>query len=200
VSTSDVPALPVGGGDIIRRPETYSRARCVGEGIRRGRSEVTIDESTGGCSRNGSPPLAASNSFISASKRAMDDIGWSLSNLEAGELAKNRSRIVSRRPGTDPTGPEPLTGLFEPLTGAEPVRDLGQDDGWSLVADSGRRCSLASRGDPIFSETVLTMLNRSSESKLDILLFFERIDGLSNAVLGSPLIKNNDDGEGTGVS
>jgi hypothetical protein len=130
----------------------------------------------------------------------MDDIGLSLSNWEAGVLAKNRSRIVSRRPGTDPTGPEALTGL-EPLTGADPWRVLGQDDGSSLVADSGRRFSLTSRGEPRVSETaVLTILNRSSESTLDMMLFFERIDGLNNAVLGSPLIKNSDDGEGMGAS
>lgn len=50
------------------------------------------------------------------------------------------------------------------------------------------------------SELVLAMLDRSSESMLERLLVFDRIDGLNNAVLGSPLIKNNDDGEETGVS
>lgn len=119
VSSSDVASAPrSGGGDRMRPDETYSKARCVGEGIRRGRSEVRIEGIVDECSSNGSPPRAASNSFISASKRAIDDIGLSPSNREAGELAKNRSNIVSRRPGTDPTGAEPFAGV-------EPVRVLG---------------------------------------------------------------------------
>ena len=50
------------------------------------------------------------------------------------------------------------------------------------------------------SDAELIMLDLSSESMLEMLLVLERIDGLNRAVLGSPLIRNSDDGEGAGVS
>lgn len=73
--------LCLGFGEHILFPvDTNSRARCVGEGIRRG----LISEYTGGigwCSSGGSsidaefPSLGASNSSIKASNLAIEDIG-----------------------------------------------------------------------------------------------------------------------------
>lgn len=52
----------------------------------------------------------------------------------------------------------------------------------------------------ISDAVLLIKLDLSSESMLDKLLFLDRIEGLSKAVLGSPFIKNNDDGDEVGVS
>ena len=157
----------------------------------------------------GSPPQAASRSFINASNRAMDDIGTPPSGFEDGftwPLEKKRSRIVSCRPGPVPSasaGRYSLIGVTKSMT-AELFRDnecrdpkSGRID--SLVAVGGRRSSIV-QGDPIVSDAELNILDLSSESMLERLLVFERMDGLNSAVLGSPLVRNNDDGDSVGVS
>lgn len=137
-----------------------------------------------------------------ASKRAMEEIFWPGGGGEDGASAKKRSRIVSGRLGGEEIG-----------IGADGVGDVAvlirrgveaerMEEGLVSVDEVvGRGCSSSSEmfGGNIRDDAE-AKLSRSSEGKLDRLLARDRIDGLNNAVFGSPSTRNIELGDLPGVA
>lgn len=151
--------------------------------------------------RDGTRYREESRSFMRASKRAMEDMGFApgliASAGEGGAVEKKRSRIVSRfevRSGVEGCAGG-VGGVGRGSMRCEDVRRWRTGLG-ELAGNFEELAEPGTRGDDMVSDVEEMYDSQSSEDSMEERLEdLDRIEGESSAVLGSPLTRKSEEGE-----